>query len=42
MIDADKRPLVFAIIGNNITSQARARDTMDRIASQLAKCGCSS
>jgi D-alanyl-D-alanine carboxypeptidase/D-alanyl-D-alanine-endopeptidase (penicillin-binding protein 4) len=42
VIDADKRPLVFAIIGNNITSQARARDTMDRIASQLAKCGCSS
>ena len=42
VIDADKRPLVFTIIGNNITSQARARDTMDRIASQLAKCGCSS
>ena len=42
VLDADKRPLVFAIIGNNITSQARARDTMDRIASQLAKCGCSS
>ncbi len=42
VVDADKRPLVFAIIGNNITSQARARDTMDRIASQLAKCGCSS
>jgi D-alanyl-D-alanine carboxypeptidase/D-alanyl-D-alanine-endopeptidase (penicillin-binding protein 4) len=42
VIDADKRPLVFAIIGNNITSQARARDTMDRIASQLANCGCSS
>ena len=42
VIDADKRPIVFAIIGNNITSQARARDTMDRIASQLAKCGCSS
>ncbi len=42
VVDADKRPLVFAIIGNNITSQARARDTMDRIASQLANCGCSS
>ena len=42
VVDADKRPLVFTIIGNNITSQARARDTMDRIASQLAKCGCSS
>ena len=42
VLDTDKRPLVFAIIGNNITSQARARDTMDRIASQLAKCGCSS
>ena len=42
VVDADKRPLVFTVIGNNITSQARARDTMDRIASQLATCGCSS
>jgi D-alanyl-D-alanine carboxypeptidase/D-alanyl-D-alanine-endopeptidase (penicillin-binding protein 4) len=42
VLDADDRPLVFAIIGNKITSQARARDTMDRIASQLAECGCTS
>jgi len=42
VLDADDRPLVFAVIGNKITSQARARDTMDRIASQLAECGCTS
>ena len=42
VLDDDDRPLVFAIIGNKITSQARARDTMDRIASQLAECGCTS
>ena len=40
VVDDDGRPLVFVVVGNNIRSQARARDTMDRIASELADCGC--
>ena len=40
VLDEDGRPLVFVVIGNNVRSQAQARDTMDRIASRLAECGC--
>ena len=40
VVDKDRRPLVFAVVGNNVRSQAQARDTMDRIASRLAECGC--
>lgn len=40
VIDDDDRPLVFVVISNGVRSQARARDTMDRIASRLAECGC--
>ncbi len=40
VVDRNRRPLVFAIVGNNVRSQAQARDTMDRIASRLAECGC--
>ncbi len=40
VLDDDGRPLVFVLIGNNVRSQAQARDTMDRIASNLAECGC--
>lgn len=40
VVDQDGRPLVFAILGNRLRSQAQARDTMDRIASNLAECGC--
>ena len=42
VLDDDGRPLVFVVLGNNVRSQARARDTMDRIASRLAECGCRS
>ena len=42
VLDDDGRPLVFVVMGNNVRSQARARDTMDRIASRLAECGCRS
>jgi D-alanyl-D-alanine carboxypeptidase/D-alanyl-D-alanine-endopeptidase (penicillin-binding protein 4) len=38
--DADGRVLIFAIIANKVGSLDRARETMDRIASQLATCGC--
>lgn len=38
---ADGRVLVFAMIANNVTSLAEARETMDLIASRLATCGCS-
>lgn len=38
--DRDGRVLVFAIISNKVPSLARARETMDRIASRLATCGC--
>lgn len=40
VLDDDGRPLVFVVIGNNVRSAAQARDTMDRIASRLAECGC--
>lgn len=40
VVDDDDRPLVFAVIGNDLRSQARARDTMDRLVSRLAECGC--
>lgn len=42
VLDDDGRPLVFVVIGNNVRSAAQARDTMDRIASRLAECGCRS
>lgn len=42
VLSKDGRPLVFATVANRVTSQARARDTMDRIASRLAECGCTS
>jgi len=42
VLSKDGRPLVFATLANRVTSQARARDTMDRIASRLAECGCTS
>jgi len=38
--DADGRVLVFAMIANKVASLAKARDTMDVIASRLATCGC--
>jgi D-alanyl-D-alanine carboxypeptidase/D-alanyl-D-alanine-endopeptidase (penicillin-binding protein 4) len=41
VLDADGRVLVFALIANKVSSLARARDTMDQIASRLATCGCS-
>ena len=41
VLDADGRLLVFAMIANGVKSLASARDTMDRIASRLATCGCS-
>ena len=40
VLDADGRVLVFALMANNVKSLASARDTMDRIASRLATCGC--
>jgi D-alanyl-D-alanine carboxypeptidase/D-alanyl-D-alanine-endopeptidase (penicillin-binding protein 4) len=42
VLDEEGRPLVFVIIGNGVRSQARAREAMDRIASELAECGCRS
>ena len=41
VLNADGRILVFAMIANKVTSLARARETMDVIASRLATCGCS-
>ena len=38
--DRDGRVLVFAVLANKIPSVAAARATVDRIANQLAKCGC--
>jgi D-alanyl-D-alanine carboxypeptidase/D-alanyl-D-alanine-endopeptidase (penicillin-binding protein 4) len=38
--DKQGRVLVFALISNKVPSLARARETMDRIASRLATCGC--
>jgi len=40
VLDSDGRPLVFVVLANRVRSQAQARDTMDRIASNLAECGC--
>ncbi len=40
--DDDGRLLVFALISNKVSSLYGARETMDRIASQLAECGCTS
>lgn len=40
VIDRDRRLLVFAIVGNDVRSAVRARDTMDRIAVRLVDCGC--
>lgn len=40
VLDDDGRVLVFALIANNVTSLASARETMDVIASRLATCGC--
>lgn len=40
VIDRDQRLLVFAIVGNDLRSGLRARDTMDRIAARLVECGC--
>lgn len=41
VLDRDGRVLVFAMIANRVRSLASARDTIDRIASRLATCGCS-
>ena len=38
--DAQGRVLVFGIISNKVPSIPHARETMDRIASRLATCGC--
>jgi D-alanyl-D-alanine carboxypeptidase/D-alanyl-D-alanine-endopeptidase (penicillin-binding protein 4) len=40
VLDREGRTLVFAMIANNVTSLAQARETMDVIASRLATCGC--
>jgi D-alanyl-D-alanine carboxypeptidase/D-alanyl-D-alanine-endopeptidase (penicillin-binding protein 4) len=40
VVDTEGRPLVFVVLANRVRSQARARDTMDRLASNLAECGC--
>lgn len=40
--DDDGRLLVFALISNKVSSLSGARETMDRIASRLAECGCTS
>ena len=40
--DEDGRLLVFALISNKVSSLPGARETMDTIASRLAKCGCTS
>lgn len=38
--DRDGRVLAFAVLANKIPSVAAARATVDKIANQLAKCGC--
>ena len=38
--DDDGRLLVFALISNKVSSLYSARETMDKIASRLAECGC--
>jgi D-alanyl-D-alanine carboxypeptidase/D-alanyl-D-alanine-endopeptidase (penicillin-binding protein 4) len=40
--DDDGRLLVFALISNKVSSLYSARETMDKIASRLAECGCTS
>ena len=40
LVDRTGYPLVFVVIGNEIRSQARARNVMDRLASSLTECGC--
>jgi D-alanyl-D-alanine carboxypeptidase/D-alanyl-D-alanine-endopeptidase (penicillin-binding protein 4) len=40
--DRNGRLLVFVLMSNKITSIPSARNTMDRIAATLAKCGCTS
>lgn len=40
VMDVQGRPLVFVVLANRVRSQAQARDTMDRLASNLAECGC--
>ena len=41
VLDDDGRVLVFAMIANGVRSLPATRETMDRIASGLATCGCS-
>ena len=38
--DKQGRVLVFGMISNKVPSIAKARETMDRVASRLATCGC--
>lgn len=40
VLDRDGRVVVFAMIANRVRSLPAVRDTMDRIASRLATCGC--
>ncbi len=40
VLDKSGRLLVFVMIGNKVKSLTTARDSMDRIATKLAKCGC--
>lgn len=40
VLDKSGRLLVFVMMGNNVGSLTSARDSMDLIASKLAKCGC--
>jgi D-alanyl-D-alanine carboxypeptidase/D-alanyl-D-alanine-endopeptidase (penicillin-binding protein 4) len=40
VLDRDGRVLVFAIIANRVRSIPATRETMDRVASRLATCGC--
>lgn len=40
VLDDEGRVLVFALMSDSVKSLAAVRDTMDRIASRLATCGC--
>lgn len=40
VLDRDGRVLVFAILANRVRSIPATRETMDRVASRLATCGC--
>jgi len=40
VLDESGRLLVFVMLGNDVPSVYSARNTMDRIATKLAKCGC--